>query len=124
MTLTLLEELESIDEAGLITSEEKSSTMHRLSRLLLCFCQLRAKLNPASHNSTGFDRKRNLDPGRKNFKVVSRVGFPDVRSKWTTQRGGSLTRKCEVIVPVQQANMSASPGCLQDDVYIPFWICS
>jgi hypothetical protein len=53
---------------------------------------------------------------RSNFKVISWVGFPDVRSKWTTQRGGYLARKFEVIVPVQQINLSVSAGCLQDNV--------
>ena len=123
MALTVLEKLESIGNAGLITIEEKSSSKFRLSGIYLLFCQLRSKLNSTSHNSTGLDRNR-TDPGRRNLKVVSWVGFPDVRSKWTTQRGGSLTRKCEVIVPVQQANMSASPGCLQNDVYILCWVCS
>ena len=109
ITLTLLEELESIGNTGLITLEDKSSIMNRLSRLILCWCQLRSKLNPPSHNSTGLDRNR-VDRGRRNFKVVSRVGLPDVRSKWTTQLGGYLTRKSEVVVPVQQVNLSASPG--------------
>ena len=98
----MLEELESIDNAGLITLEEKPSTQLRLSRCILFWCQLRSKLDPASHNSTGLDRNRS-DRGRRNFKVVSRVGFPDVRSKWTTQRGSYLTRKCEVVVPVHKS---------------------
>jgi hypothetical protein len=75
--------------------------MDRLSSCFLCCCQLRSKLNPAPCNSTGFDRKGTAGPGGRIFKVVSRVGFPDVRSKWTTQRGGYLTSKCEVVVPVQ-----------------------
>ena len=108
ITLTLLEELESIDDTGLITLEEKSAIMMRLSRFILVRRHLRSKLNPASHNSMGCDRK-NWPPGRRNVKVVSRVGFPDVRSKWTTQRGGYLTLKWEVVVPVQQANLSVSP---------------
>jgi len=95
----LLEELESIDNTGLITLEEKSSIKNCLSRLILSWCQLRSKLNPTSHNSTGLDRNR-IDRGRRNFKVVSRVGFPDVRSKWTTQRGGYLSCECEVVVPI------------------------
>ena len=106
--LTMLEELEAFDNAGLITIEEKTSTKNRFSRCILFFCHLRTKLNPASHNSTGLDRNR-FDRGRRNFKVVSWVGFPDMRSKWTMQLGAYLTRKCEVVVPVQQVNLSASP---------------
>ena len=82
--------------------------MNRLSSFSLFWCQLRSKLNPASHNSTGLDRNR-IDRRGRNFKVVSRVGFPDVRSKWTAQRGGDLTRKCEAVVPVQQVNLSVFP---------------
>ena len=85
--------------------------MSRLSRFILVWCQLRSKLNPTSHNSTGLDRNR-CCRGRRNFKVVSWVGFPDVRSKWTTQRGGYLTRKCEVVVPVQQVNCQRLPWVL------------
>ena len=83
ITLTFLEELESIGNAGLVTTEEKSSTMYSLSRMILCWRQLRSKLDPASHNSMGSDRN-SFGRGRRNFKVVSGVGFPDVRSKWTT----------------------------------------
>ena len=117
INLTLLEELESIDEAGLITIEEKSSLVNRLSTFFFLLCHLRSKWNPASHNSMGCDRNRS-DRGRRNFKVVSRVGFPDVRSKWTFQRGSYLTRKFEVVVPEQQVNLSVSLGCLQDNVHI------
>ena len=113
-----MEELESRAKVGLITIEEKSSTVLRLSRRILCCCHLRSKLNPATENSMGCDRNRR-GRGRRNFKVVSRIGFPDVRSKWTFQRGSYLARKFEVISPVQQVQIvSVSLGCSQDDVYI------
>src|ERR1700678_923789 len=97
--LTVLEELESVGDAGLIGSEKKSSTMLCLSSSILFCCHLRSKLNPPSHDSTGLNRN-GFDRGRRNFKVVSWVGFPDVRSKWTIQLGASLPCEKEVVVSV------------------------
>ena len=53
------------------------------------------------------------------FKVVSRVGFPDVRSKRTTKRGGNLTRECEVVVPVNVQIVNLLGACQDDHVYVP-----
>ena len=91
-------ELESVGDAALIRGEEKASIKQRDSSYYLCCCQLRSKLNTMSYDSTGLDRNRRSPWG--GFKVVSRVGFPNVRSKWTTQLGAYLAFKSEVIVPV------------------------
>ena len=103
----------------MITIEEKSSTAPCRSRYNLFCCHLRSKLNPALDNLIGCDWNRS-DRRRGNFKVVSRIGFPDVHSKWTFQRGSSLTLKFEVISPVNKSICQCLPQavCLQDDVYI------
>ena len=106
-------ELESVGDAALITSEEQSSITLRDSTYYLSCCQLGSKLNTMSHDSTGFNRNRRSPWG--GFKVVSRIGFPNVRSKWTTQLGAYLAFESEVIVPVQQTKPSARILCMQDD---------
>lgn len=93
--LTLLVELKSSDNAGLITCKEKSSTFYCLFRFRW-WIHLWSKLNPASHDSFIISIQN----------VVSRVSFPDVRSKWTFKLGVFSLLEFEVIASVKQMSLS------------------
>ena len=91
--LTPLVAPKSFNKAGLITSEEKSSTFLFLFSFL--WFQLRSKLNAASHDSIAISTK----------DVVPRVSFPDMRSKWT-EKLFVVYVELEVIASDQQMNLS------------------
>lgn len=99
MALTMLDELEAVDDVALVAAEKQSTTLECRLLCKLLLIEFRTEGNATTYDAAGFSRN-----GRsQSFQVQTRVRLADVRSEWAAILGLGVIGESivEVVVPLR-----------------------
>jgi len=96
---TMLEELEAVNDAALVSSKQKTTTMLGLSRSSFFLGDFRSELYTSAHDPPAFNLGRFVTVGRRrSLEIIPRVSLANMGSEWASQLRVTLALKFEIIV--------------------------
>ena len=114
----MLEELETVDDAALVSSKQKTTTMLGLFRSGFFLGDFRSELYTSAHDPPAFNLGRFATVGRRrSLEIIPRVSLANTGSEWASQLRVTLALKFEIIVSRYAGTTSGYTPLLYFDTY-------